>query len=86
MGSNFSTCGYISVEAFTDGMKESEDKHLEAFVSFLKLDMGGRRLTSLKNKDFLNFAIEYNGSNEAQTNPAYHERLAEKYNSLTAAQ
>jgi peptidoglycan hydrolase-like protein with peptidoglycan-binding domain len=84
MGYNYVSCGYSSVEAFVTDMMNDEGKQLKAFVTFLQDDMHGRRQLALQQHDWLNFALLYNGPNEAQTNPPYHARLATAYVQLTA--
>jgi hypothetical protein len=60
MGFNYAICGYPSVDAFVDAMKESEGKQLDASVSFIihsDLD------DELRRHDWAGFARGYNGKN-----------------------
>lgn len=82
MGFHYDWAGYASVDAFVTDMRASEDKQLEAFIGFVKNTSGGQMLKLLKNKDWLNFARQYNGVNEANSNPPYHTRLANAFNQL----
>ena len=63
MGFNHKACGYATVGEFVDAMKESEGKHLDAFVAFVisqKLDK------HLRDKNWANFARGYNGTGYAK--------------------
>jgi hypothetical protein len=74
MGFNFSSAGYADVLAFVRAMYESEEKHLDAFVSFLgscKLDQ------AIRTKAWDTFAAGYNGANYKENN--YDAKLAEAY-------
>lgn len=58
LGTNFAICGYSSVNAFVDAMKESEGKQLDAFCAFVLhngLDI------ALTDHDWAAFADGYNG-------------------------
>ncbi|BDD79871.1 hypothetical protein [Burkholderia phage FLC9] len=82
MGFHYDWAGYKDVDSFVTDMRVSEDKQLEAFVNFIKITSGGQMQKLLQNKDWLNFARQYNGSNEANSNPPYHTRLANAFNQL----
>jgi peptidoglycan hydrolase-like protein with peptidoglycan-binding domain len=82
MGFHFDWAGYQDIDTFVTDMRTSEDKQLEAFVNFVKITSGGQLQRLLKAKDWLNFARQYNGVNEANSNPPYHTRLANAYNQL----
>jgi len=59
LGMNHAVCGYKTVGAFVDAMKESEGKQLDAFVSFV---IGNKLDGHLRNHDWARFARGYNGS------------------------
>ena len=82
MGFHFDWAGYKDIDSFVTDMRTSEDKQLEAFVSFIKITSGGQMQRLLQAKDWLNFARQYNGVGEANSNPPYHTRLANAYNKL----
>jgi hypothetical protein len=63
MGFNYQACGYSSVEAFVNAMYESEGKHLDAFVAFLKHSKLDK---PLREKRWADFAKGYNGPGYAQ--------------------
>ncbi len=72
MGDNCKLAGFADVESFVASMVEGEDRHLEAFVAFVKanrLDDEMRRL------DWAGFARRYNG-------PAY---LQNRYDTKLSA-
>lgn len=72
MGFNFKECGFKTVRELIAYLQESEFNHLEAFEDYIKnvfLD------DELRNKDWLNFALQYNG-------PSYWKN---KYDSKLAA-
>lgn len=79
MGYHYATCGYKTVEEFVVAMILDEDKHLDAFVSFVissHLDDELRRL------DFAGFAYGYNGAGYAKN--AYDVKMKTAYNKLAA--
>jgi hypothetical protein len=59
LGMNHAVCGYKTVGAFVDAMKESEGKQLDAFVSFV---IGNKLDAHLRNHDWARFARGYNGA------------------------
>lgn len=59
LGMNHAVCGYKTVGAFVDAMKESEGKQLDAFVSFV---IGNKLDGHLRSHDWARFARGYNGS------------------------
>lgn len=59
MGFNWKVCGFSSVGDMIDAMKESEGRHLDGFVSFVK---GNRLDDEIREKDWAGFAKGYNGS------------------------
>lgn len=72
MGDNFKVAGFSNVEDFVAAMVEGEDRHLEAFVSFVKKNHIDDELRRL---DWAGFARRYNG-------PAYRKN---KYDTKLAA-
>lgn len=58
MGFNWKVCGFSSVGDMIDAMKESEGRHLDGFVSFVK---GNRLDDEIREKDWAGFAYGYNG-------------------------
>jgi peptidoglycan hydrolase-like protein with peptidoglycan-binding domain len=82
MGFHFDWAGYADVGSFVTDMRTSEDKQLEAFIGFVKNTSGGQMIKLLQNKDWLNFARQYNGVGEANSNPPYHTRLANAFAQL----
>ena len=71
MGNNFVACGFTDVETFVAAMIEGEDRHLAAFVAFLKSQKLDRHL---RNHDWARFALGYNGP--AFRKHRYDDRLA----------
>lgn len=70
LGENFKAAGFDSVTAFVEAMKENEERHLEAFVAFLKsakLVDKFRRISANK-ADCTPFAEGYNGKGQAANN------------------
>lgn len=63
MGFNHAVCGFDDVEDFVAAMVESEDRHLQAFISFVESNGLDAHLRSL---NWAKFARGYNG-------PAYRE-------------
>lgn len=77
MGFNHEACGYPTVVAFVEAMKQSEGKQLDAFVSFLLKTP--RALAALKAKDWVGFTAAYNGSNWQAVNPLYPSKMASNF-------
>jgi len=75
LGENFKAAGFSSVEAFVDAMLDSEQKHLKAFVSFIKAN--AILLKAIQAKDWAKFARYYNGPRYADNN--YDKKLATAY-------
>lgn len=76
MGFNHARAGFDTVEAYWDAMKESERRHLEAFVAFIKaanLTSALRRISNV-HADCVPFAIGYNGTGYAAH--SYHVKIA----------
>lgn len=81
LGQNYHWAGFTSVGDFVDAMRESEQRHLTAFLNFIK--NYGNCLGKLKNKNWTAFALKYNGPNEANDpGGPYHQRLEDAYDEL----
>jgi hypothetical protein len=63
MGANHAAAGFATVDAFVDAMVEGEQRHLEAFVSFIAAD--SKKLKALQDLDWKTFARLYNGAGYA---------------------
>lgn len=74
MGMNWRRCGYASLQDFVDGMHLSESEHLTAFCKFIQ---SSGLSDELQRKDWLGFALGYNGRSEALNH--YDTRLAMAY-------
>lgn len=76
LGENFRAAGFGTVQGFVAAMKESEERHLEAFVAFImtnRLVNAFRRISS-RPEDCAPFARGYNGGGYAANN--YHGKIA----------
>lgn len=74
MGFNYEICGFVSVGAFVDAMKESEGRQLDAFVSFV---IGNHLAQYLRSQDWAAFASRYNG--EGYRKNRYDSKMAAAY-------
>lgn len=74
MGFNYAVCEYDSVADFFEAMKESEGKHLEAFIGYV---IGNNLADELRNKKWAAFARGYNGEGYAKNK--YDVKLAAAY-------
>lgn len=74
MGFNFAICGFKSVGEFVDAMKESEGKHLDAFVEYVHHNSLADELQNLK---WAAFAKGYNGADYKKNN--YDTKMANAY-------
>lgn len=74
MGFNHDVCGFSSVGAFVDAMKESEGRHLDAFVQFVISNNLARFLRALA---WASFAKGYNGAGYAKN--YYDTKMASAY-------
>lgn len=74
LGLNDGQCGYDDVEIFIEANIASEKKQLELFEDFC---VNGGMIKYLINKDWVRFALRYNGSGEAMNH--YHEKLENAY-------
>ena len=74
MGFNHAVCGYETVGEFVDAMKESEGKHLDAFVEFV---IANKLAGHLRTKDWASFAKGYNGAGYQKNK--YDTKMANAY-------
>lgn len=74
MGFNHKAAGYKTVDDFVAAMKESEGKHLDAFIRFLQARGLDR---PLREKRWEDFARGYNGAGFAKNK--YDEKLRKAY-------
>lgn len=74
MGFNHAICGHPTLQGFVNAMYESEGKHLDAFVSFVKSQ---GLADELREHRWADFARRYNGSNYAVNR--YDDKLAAAY-------
>ena len=75
LGKNHVHAGYAIVEAFVDGMMESKQRQLDAFVTFVKADP--LLLAALQDKDWPKFASGYNGRNYVTAPPPHYDARME---------
>lgn len=78
LGQNYAACGFSDVNAYVAAMRESEGRHLDAFVSFVKSE---GLADELRDQRWTDFARRYNG-------PGYRGRpdtLADDYDLRLAA-
>ena len=80
MGFNHATCGFNSVDAFVAAMATSEKEQVRAFATFIKSNK--KLAKAIKEKDWLTFAINYNGAQQegydVQMKKAYDELISKK--------
>lgn len=74
MGFNYGMCGFESVGAFVDAMKESEGKQLDAFVGFV---ITAGLADELREHDWAGFARGYNGASYKKNQ--YDTKLAKAW-------
>lgn len=74
MGFNHGACGYTSIEAFVEAMKDSEAKQLDAFVSFIESQ---HLADELRDRRWADFARHYNGPDFAENH--YDTKMAIAY-------
>ena len=79
MGFNHKAAGFATVEAFWSAMKESERRHLEAFVVFIRSAGLVDALRRVSNIHAMNeaFAAKYNGAAFAKNQ--YHVKIAKAH-------
>jgi N-acetylmuramidase len=73
MGDNHVAAGYPTVNDFVTGMMVSEQKHLDAFVAFIRAN--ATILRALRNKEWATFAAGYNGPDYRDNNYDVEMRL-----------
>lgn len=78
MGRNHVSAGYSTVEDFVRDISVSEKNHLKAFVNFIKADR--RLLTAIRERDWLQFALAYNGPAQE----GYDIKMRENYELLNS--
>ncbi|PJG59633.1 hypothetical protein CUC53_06250 [Aeromonas cavernicola] len=76
LGSNHRASGYSDVHSFVKSLSFSEKEHLKSFVNFIKAD--SKLLSAIRNKDWLKFALIYNGPKQVD----YDVRMGENYDAL----
>ncbi len=74
MGFNHAICGHPTLQDFVNAMYESEGKHLDAFVAFVRSQ---GLADELREHRWADFARRYNGSNYAINR--YDDKLAAAY-------
>ncbi|WED21491.1 N-acetylmuramidase domain-containing protein [Vibrio sp. JC009] len=74
MGFNYAVCGFSDIESFVEAMVESEDRQLEAFISFVE---GNNLDRHLRSHNWARFARGYNGPGYRENN--YHTKMARAY-------
>ena len=79
-GFNWKKCGAESVEDFVSRMSRSERDQLELFAAFIRNNNG--MLEAIRNKNWLRFALIYNGPKAKSR--GYHTRLAKAYKRFSA--
>ncbi len=79
MGENFKLAGFKNIDEFVEAQKLSEQKHLEAFLNFIKntKSAGEQIIKYLQNKNWQGFARGYNGPGYSKNK--YDLRLEEYY-------
>ncbi|SKB55908.1 N-acetylmuramidase family protein [Luteibacter sp. 22Crub2.1] len=75
LGKNFGACGFATVTEFVCAQSENELSQLKSLVAFILNDQ--RLQKSLRRKDWKEFALAYNGRNQAKSH--YDERMASNY-------
>lgn len=81
MGFNHVTAGHDDLQSFVNAMYRSEGAQLDAFVSFLLRDSGGRMATALRGQKWADFARMYNGPAYAENR--YDTKLAAAFKAAT---
>ena len=74
MGYHWRTLGYVSLQAFINDMYRDEVSQLKAMCKFIKVKGLDKYL---RNQDWKNFALNYNGKEYAKNN--YDTKLANAY-------
>lgn len=85
MGFNYAAAGFATLQDFITAMHESEGRQLNAFVTFIQQDRGGRLWAVLKSAvqtgNWAGFASMYNGSGFARNQ--YDVKLAKAFKALS---
>jgi hypothetical protein len=81
MGDNFRQAGFASVEDFVAAMKESVEKQVAAFISFVKNSATLSR--AIRQKDWTTFARTYNGPGYAANQ--YDVKMKQNYEKFLSA-
>lgn len=76
MGFNYAAAGFETLQDFITAMHESEQRQIEAFISFLRKDKGGKMIPMLREHRWMDLAMAYNGA------PEYAKRLQAAYRDL----
>jgi hypothetical protein len=79
LGMNYAACGFAGVEDYVAAMRDSEGAQLAAFAAFCR---HGELDRFLRDQDWTQFALGYNGPGEADND--YDDKLAEAYQRRTA--
>jgi hypothetical protein len=80
-GFNWKQCGCSSVEEFVNLMSQSEREQLELFGRMIS---NGGMLEALQQKQWLRFAMKYNGPSAKAR--GYHTKMASAYARYKAAE
>ncbi|MGB0131146.1 N-acetylmuramidase domain-containing protein [Chlorobium sp.] len=75
MGFHFKACGYASIHAFVEAMRQSEKNQLVAALRLMATIPG--MLAAIKAHDFKGIALRWNGAGYAKH--GYHTRLEQAY-------
>ena len=78
MGFNYSTCGYVDVDAFVEAMAQGPRGQLDAFVGFCIKTAGMR--AAMAGLDFAGMASRYNGKDYGD----YDQRIRRAYQKYSA--
>ena len=79
MGFHYKSLGFDDIIAFVGTMKENEGEHLKVFAKFIKVN---NLIKYLKNKQWADFALRYNGTGYKANK--YDEKLAKAYEKYNA--
>lgn len=80
MGFHWKSLGYSSIQEFVNAMYASDDKQLDAFIRFIKINPN--LLTALKNLNWQAFALGYNG--KAYSKNQYDIKMKNAYNKFSS--
>jgi uncharacterized protein YraI len=86
MGFNHTSIGYDSVEAMFETFSANERNQLLGFFDFIQgPHTVSRRIVALKKRDFVTFALHYNGSGQAARYGSIIQGLFDAFHSLKPA-